>query len=259
MAVKPSTHHVCDRAGLRPVDLAREVGVSTQQIRNYADAGILPPTDRTPAGYRRFDARHRAALLAYRSLAKGFGWDTARSIMLAIHAGDVPRALALIDEVHAGLNGRRLALRSTDEALRAVAEDSGPVPTRGVTRIGEVARRLGLRTSALRVWEDAGLLTPERERVTGYRRYGPDDVRDAQMIHILRQGRHPLAQIRTLLDELRGTGSTQALRAAIEDRRRALTRTAAAMLEGAAVLHDYLSMDSHGGGLFSDARLSRDT
>nr|UKU09937.1 Luz7 [Actinomadura luzonensis] len=253
MVAKPST------PALRPVDLAREVGVSTQQIRNYADAGILPPTERTPSGYRRFDARHRAALLAYRSLAKGFGWDTARSIMLTIHAGDVPGALALIDESHAGLHARRLALRSTSEALQAVADDPAPVPARNLTRIGEVARHLGLRTSALRVWEAAGLLAPERERVTGYRRYGPDDVRDARMIHILRQGRHPLPQIRALLDELRRTGSTQALRVAVEERRHALTRTAAAMLEGAAVLHGYLSMDAHDGGPPSPARLLQDT
>ncbi|MFD2352022.1 MerR family DNA-binding transcriptional regulator [Nonomuraea ferruginea] len=54
---------------MRPIDLARAAGLSTQQIRNYADDGVLPPTPRTPAGYRRFDARHRQALLTYRALA----------------------------------------------------------------------------------------------------------------------------------------------------------------------------------------------
>ncbi|MGH3907244.1 MAG: MerR family DNA-binding transcriptional regulator [Pseudonocardiaceae bacterium] len=43
------------------LQLGRLVGISTQQIRNYADAGILPPAPRTRAGYRRFDARHRRA------------------------------------------------------------------------------------------------------------------------------------------------------------------------------------------------------
>ncbi|MEU9891555.1 MerR family DNA-binding transcriptional regulator [Sphaerisporangium sp. NPDC051011] len=76
--------------GLRPVDLARLVGVSAQQIRNYADAGVLPPAPRTPAGYRRFDERHRGALLTYRALAAGFGWGTARAIMRGVHAGDLP-------------------------------------------------------------------------------------------------------------------------------------------------------------------------
>ncbi|MFC6937015.1 hypothetical protein ACFQHO_46595 [Actinomadura yumaensis] len=30
---------------LRPVDLARAAGISTQQVRNYLDAGVLPPRD----------------------------------------------------------------------------------------------------------------------------------------------------------------------------------------------------------------------
>ncbi|MDA0638786.1 MerR family DNA-binding transcriptional regulator, partial [Nonomuraea sp. MCN248] len=86
---------------MRPIDLARLAGLSTQQIRHYADSGILPPTPRTPAGYRRFDARHRLALLTYRALAAGHGWHAARVIMQAVHAGDVPRALALVDAGHA--------------------------------------------------------------------------------------------------------------------------------------------------------------
>ncbi|NUT49982.1 MAG: MerR family DNA-binding transcriptional regulator, partial [Saccharothrix sp.] len=46
------------RVVLRPVDLARAAGISTQQVRNYLDAGVLPPAGRSPAGYRVFDARH---------------------------------------------------------------------------------------------------------------------------------------------------------------------------------------------------------
>ncbi|MEV8017093.1 MerR family transcriptional regulator [Streptomyces sp. NPDC086554] len=35
-------------------DLARRTGLTVKAIRFYADAGIVPPTDRTPAGYRRY-------------------------------------------------------------------------------------------------------------------------------------------------------------------------------------------------------------
>jgi DNA-binding transcriptional MerR regulator len=41
--------------------------------------------------------------------------------------------------------------------------------------IGEVAAQVGLRTSAVRFYEDAGLL-PEPERVSGRRRYDPETV-----------------------------------------------------------------------------------
>ncbi|GAA3133417.1 MerR family transcriptional regulator [Planomonospora alba] len=232
-----------DRA-LRPVDLARLVGISAQQVRNYADTGVLPPAPRTPNGYRRFDDRHRRALLAYRALARGYGSDTARSIMQAVHTGDLPGALALVDAGHAALHEQRLALRAAGEALEAVAgQVPGPPSPRAGLRIGELAAHLGVRASALRVWEAAGLLAPGREPGTGYRRFGPAEVRDARMIAMLRQSRHSLERIRPVLEGLRRTGSTEALRAAIAERGAELTRRAAAMLEGSARLHHYVTAE----------------
>ena len=42
--------------------------------------------------------------------------------------------------------------------------------------IGEVARRTGVRTSAIRYYEDAGIL-PKPARSSGHRRYDADDIR----------------------------------------------------------------------------------
>jgi DNA-binding transcriptional MerR regulator len=223
----------------RPIDLARAVGVSTQQIRNYADSGILPSAPRTAAGYRRFDGRHRRALLTYRALVPGYGWRAAREIMQAVHAGDLPLALSLVDAAHAALHEERLSLRAAGEALEAVAGQTPSAPSRSALRIGELAAHLGVRASALRVWESAGLLAPGRDPSTGYRRFGPADVRDAQMIKMLRQGRYPLPQIRHILDGLRRTGGSEALRTAIAERQAGLTARGAAMLEGAGHLHHY--------------------
>ncbi|MFD9069695.1 MerR family transcriptional regulator [Streptomyces lasiicapitis] len=239
---------------LRPVDLARMAGVSTQLVRDYADAGILPPTPRTPSGYRRFAPVHGRALLAYRALARGFGPETARAVMRAVHAGDVPEALTLIDAAHAELHALREALRATGAALEAVASEepgasrahgasAAPAapPPRAPLTVGEVAARVGVRASALRVWESAGLLAPARERGTGYRSYGVAVVRDARKITMLRQAGYPLPTIRPVLDGLRETGSSEALRAALAQRQTELTRRSRAMLEGAGLLHGYVA------------------
>ena len=233
-------------SGHRAIDLGRMVGISSQQIRNYADAGILSPVPRTAAGYRRFDDTHRRALLAYRALAKGCGPHAAREIMRAVHAGDLPGALTLVDAAHASLHEQRLSLQATGEALEAVAGRPPDTPAlpRKAMRIGEVAVHLGVRTSALRTWEAAGLLRPGRERGTDYRRFSPADVRDAQMIRMLRQGHYPLPQIRPILDGLRHAGSSQALRAAIAERSARLTQQATAMLEAASHLHHYVATES---------------
>lgn len=250
-----------DSERLRPVDLARLCGLSTQQIRNYEDAGVLPPAPRTESGYRTFGDVHRQALLTYRALAKGYGPVTATEIMRTVHAGDVPGALAVVDAAHAALHEERVSVRAAGEALEALSKEtragaggtagsrrSAPRPGPGPDlRIGEVAAVLGVRTSALRVWESAGLLTPRRERGTDYRHYSPADVRDARLVHTLRRSHYPLGQIRPLLQDLHRTGGTEALHEAIAARRDTLTARTTAMLHGAGQLHAYLTAPSRAG------------
>jgi DNA-binding transcriptional MerR regulator len=163
--------------------------------------------------------------------------------MRAVHAEDLAAALALVDAAHAALHGERVALRATGEALEAVAEEhpAPSPPSRAGLLVGEAAATLDVRPSALRVWESAGLLSPRRERSTGYRRYGSTDVRDARMIAVLRRAGYPLARIWPILDGLRRTGSADALRAAIAQRQAEMTRQAFAMLDGAGRLHRYVT------------------
>lgn len=239
LSFKSVTNH---EVRLRPVDLARLSGLSTQQIRNYEDAGVLPPAARTESGYRVFGDVHRRALLTYRALQPGYGPLAATAVMRTLHDGDVPGALALVDAAHAGLHEQRTALRATREALEALANRRAPAatPRTADLRIGEVAALLGVRTSALRVWEAAGLLTPARERGTRYRQFGPDDVRDARLIQTLRRSHYLLDQIRPVLEELRQQGSTEALRAAVAARGEALAGRTRAMLAGAGRLAEYV-------------------
>ncbi|MFC7982618.1 MerR family transcriptional regulator [Streptomyces sp. NPDC057336] len=230
------------RRRLRTVDLARTAGLSTQQIRNYEDAGVLPPAGRTESGYRLFGERHRQALLTYRGLREGYGPVTATRVMRAVHEGDVPGALALVDAAHAALHEDRVSLRAAREALGVLAgQRTEAAAGTGGLRIGEVAALVGVRTSALRVWESAGLLAPRRERGTRYRVYGPADVRDARVVHTLRRSHYLFDQIRPVLDGLRREGGGEALRTAIAAREQALTARTRATLEGAGRLHTYLT------------------
>ncbi|KJS59630.1 MerR family transcriptional regulator [Streptomyces rubellomurinus] len=49
-------------------DLARRTGLTVKAIRFYADTGLVPPTDRSPAGYRLYDVRALARLDLVRTL-----------------------------------------------------------------------------------------------------------------------------------------------------------------------------------------------
>lgn len=230
----------------RVVDLARLAGVSTQQVRNLEAAGVLPEVERTATGYRRYASEHLGALLAYQALAAGHGAATARTIVREINQGELPAALSRLDASHAELHDQRRTLEQlhqTLDALAAAPVEDAPIPAAGM-RVGELARHLGVRPSALRVWESAGLLAPTREKATTYRRYAPADIRDARIIHLLRQGNYSFDRIRPVLAGLRGTGGTAAVHTALDERRAALHGRAVAMLRGAARLHEYQELIS---------------
>lgn len=65
--------------------------------------------------------------------------------------------------------------------------------------IGEVARRTGLRSSAIRYYEEAGLL-PSPVRVGGQRRYDPGVVLRIGLIQFAQQAGFTIAEIRTLFE-----------------------------------------------------------
>lgn len=222
---------------LRPVDLARGHGLSTQAIRNYEAAGILPGAERTPTGYRAYTPRHAHALRAFLALVPGHGHPTATSIMQAINRGATEDALRLIDESHAQLLDDRRTLRAVEAALR----DLSPIPhERGDTFVGPLARRLGIRPATLRKWERAGLVQPRRDRQTGYRVYSPADVRDAQLVHQLRRGGYRLEQIAPLIVQVRSAGGVAPVAWMLRDWHARLTTRSRAMLTGAAALDAYL-------------------
>jgi len=64
--------------------------------------------------------------------------------------------------------------------------------------IGEVARRAGLRSSAIRYYEAAGVL-PEPTRVSGWRRYSATIFSHLAAIELAQEAGFSLAEIRTLL------------------------------------------------------------
>ncbi|MFJ4920771.1 TioE family transcriptional regulator [Streptomyces sp. NPDC088725] len=248
--------------GLRPVDLARGHGLSTQAVRNYEEAGILPASGRTAHGYRTYTPLHASALRAFLALVPGHGHRTATAIMRAVNRGAVDEAFRLIDESHVQLLDDRRTLRTVESALRdlnsatpsgdgagsgrgagaGARAGSGPAEAlgRGGTFIGPLADTLAVRPATLRAWERAGLVRPRRDPRTGYRVYDEADVRDVRLAHQLRRGGYLLEQIAPLLDQVRAAGGPEPLAAALQDWQGRLSARGRSMLAGAAELEAYL-------------------
>ncbi|KOX51155.1 MULTISPECIES: MerR family transcriptional regulator [unclassified Streptomyces] len=226
---------------LRPVDLARAHGLSAQAVRNYEAAGILPAAVRTARGYRVYTSLHARALDAFLALVAAHGHGTAAAVLRGVNEGAVDEAFRLIDESHAQLLDDRRTLEAVEGALRELvpeAAEEAPGPPGGF--IGALARELGIRPATLRKWERAGLVRPRRDPVTGYRRYGAADARDARLAHQLRRGGYSLERIASVLAQVRSAGGVEPLEAALGEWRDRVSARGRAMVAGAAELETYL-------------------
>ncbi|MFF8646395.1 MerR family transcriptional regulator [Streptomyces sp. NPDC015345] len=98
-------------------DLARRTGLTVKAIRFYADAGIVPPTDRTPAGYRRYGVDAIVRIELVRTLRElGINLATIRKVM------DREVSLTDVAATHAeALDVQIRVLRQRRAVLMAVA------------------------------------------------------------------------------------------------------------------------------------------
>jgi DNA-binding transcriptional MerR regulator len=229
---------------LRTIDLARAGGLGVQQVRNYEAWGLLPPARRGVNGYRLYTPQHLAALRTARSLGRGYGWQRTLEIMQAIHQdqNQLPRALALIDTRHAELASKRQQAERTLAALRTIAGQewprSGGAQPRAL-RVGEAARQVGVRTSALHFWEEQDLLHPLRDQNSCYRLYDEQQMRRLRVVVLLREANYHFDEIRAVLHEMASGRPEKAIQA-VEKRSEELARQSWQCVEGLAALHQYI-------------------
>ncbi|WUJ50433.1 MerR family transcriptional regulator [Kribbella sp. NBC_00382] len=122
-------------------ELARRTGLTVKAVRYYSDHGLVPPTDRSPAGYRRYDHAAVARLELLRSLRElGLDLGTIRQVL------DREVALSEVAAAHAkALAVQIQTLRLRRAILTAVAE-RGSTPEElnlmhRLARLSETERR----------------------------------------------------------------------------------------------------------------------
>ncbi|MGB3443021.1 MAG: MerR family transcriptional regulator [Actinophytocola sp.] len=96
-------------------ELARRTGLTTRTIRFYSDEGLLPPAERTHAGYRLYDGESLARLELLRTLRElGLGLPEASAALAgrSTVAELARRHVELLDEQMRVLRVRRAVLRA---------------------------------------------------------------------------------------------------------------------------------------------------
>ncbi|MGG4094655.1 MerR family transcriptional regulator [Paenibacillus lautus] len=189
--------------GIRPIDIAKKLGITTSALKHYEQWGIVPPTKRAPNGYRIYTEEHAAYFECIRAMFPGFGVDVTKQVMVKLQESELDEALWIVNEVQANLQQDKILAERTIRILET--EQLDVVDTRGRKReltIGEVAAETGVPTSAIRHWEKEGVLNLPRDRENGYRKFDGAQIRQIMIIRILRSANYPLEVIKDVLQEL---------------------------------------------------------
>lgn len=239
---------------LRTSDVARATGWSVQQVRDLEALGVLPPTGRSPNGYRTFGDEHVLALRAYRGLATAVGPVVARAVLREVRTLPLPDAAARVGALHVTLARERDEALVARRALLAIRAEGGPTGETGpdeggpsanvhagaagdeddVLTITGLAAALGVRASTLRHWEREGLVAPERVATRagthGARAYPPAAVREARITAALRSAGYPVPAVRETIAALRRLDDVAPTLAALDVRLDAIARRTVALL-----------------------------
>ena len=105
--------------------------------------------------------------------------------------------------------------------------------------MGEAARQVGVRVSALHFWEQQGLLHPVRDQSSRYRLYDEQQMQRLRVVVLLREAGYDFQVILSVLDELAAGRPEQAI-VAVEKRREELMRTSWVCIDALASFQRYV-------------------
>jgi DNA-binding transcriptional MerR regulator len=185
--------------------------------------GLVPPVERSPAGYRLFTQRHldclRLARLIYASEYPGRDLRASANAIiqhavLDDWAGALEKACNHLAAVRAELEQANAAAAALEHWAQTMAVNAAEDPL----AIRQAAAVLGVSADVVRNWERNGLISVPRNTYNGYRRFGKKEIERLRIIRMLaRAGYSHMAMLRMFI-ELDG-GNTRDLKRALDEPR----------------------------------------
>ena len=226
---------------IRPIDIARKLGISTTSLRKYEELGLLPPVSRSEAGYRIFTPQHIAYFVCIREMTVGFSLNRVSKMLKEVQAKKIDAALWLANQAQADLHQEKNIAHKIELNLF----QSNPPPSGSEAQsmtIHQVSRETGVPATTIRYWERVGLLSVERARENNYRLFTAAHIRQILTIYALKLSiysnshQHSIERVKEALKEF-DPNDTDRLAAIISDLEQYLNRTNRGQLRGIAALY----------------------
>ncbi|MBP1989721.1 TioE family transcriptional regulator [Paenibacillus eucommiae] len=172
----------------KPIEIARELQISTSALRHYESWGVVPAPARAANGYRLYTKVHVAYFRCLRAMFPGFGVPITCEVLLHIQKADIDTAFWLVNKEQSNLQHEKVV---ADQTLALLQDPDLPLiankKLKNNMTIGEVAALTDVQASAIRHWEKEGLLLPGRDPENGYRVFTSMHVRQILLIRTLRR------------------------------------------------------------------------
>lgn len=186
-----------------PTLIARQLNVSTTTLRRYEDQGLIPDVPRTASNRRCYTSIHVQAFITIRTLLQGYEIPVVYDVMRKIKGQQMESALWAINQEQ---HKTQVEKERLEEVLRMFRDvDLSKYKDLTVTdsmTIGEVAQMAGVNPSAIRHWEQEGLISSNRNKDNSYRVFTLTELRKIILISSLRKTVYYIENMKQLLNEI---------------------------------------------------------
>ncbi|MEK3964669.1 MULTISPECIES: MerR family DNA-binding transcriptional regulator [Paenibacillus] len=186
-----------------PTLIAKQLNVSTTTLRRYEDQGLIPDVPRTASNRRCYTSIHMQAFITIRALLQGYEIPVVYDVMRKIKGQQMESALWAINQEQ---HKTQVEKERLEEVLRMFRDvDLSKYKDLTVSdsmTIGEVAQMAGVNPSAIRHWEQEGLISSNRNKDNGYRVFTLTELRKIILISSLRKTVYYIENMKQLLNEI---------------------------------------------------------
>lgn len=177
---------------VRPIDIARKLGVSTTTLRHYEKFGMIPPVVRSPNGYRIYTDAHIAYFTCIREMMHGFTLSEIAVMLKLVMSNKTDEALWIANRAQAALQNDKYVcaqikmrfLHKKKPALpKAFSIDAISI---NAVSIDAVSKTTGITPSTIRYWDKIGLISPSRSAANNYRTFTQKHIDEILMIQALK-------------------------------------------------------------------------
>lgn len=170
---------------MRPIDIARRLGISTTTLRKYEEMGLIPPVSRSLSGYRNYTREHFAYFICIREMLPGFNLTIIANVLKKVMDQKIDAAYWIVNKAQVDLRQEKII---TENILKHLHYRVGfkTKSKKNSFTIHDISQETGVPVSTIRYWDKVGLISAERCMENNYRVFTSEHVRQVLAIYALK-------------------------------------------------------------------------